>query len=75
MNDAERDAEIAKLMDRLEAHEILIMVLGCKFPLADGYGPISKDQLFDKLLSRKGIRPGVITATESLIKKLKETVQ
>ena len=75
MSDAERDAEIAKLKDQLEAHEILIMVLGCNFPLVDGYGPISRDQLFNALLSRKGIRPGVVTAVQSVLEKLNKISQ
>lgn len=72
MTDDERDAEIAILKDQLEAHEILLMVLGCKFPLIKSYNGPGGEQLLSQLLGRDGIRPGVVTAAKSVLKKLNE---
>ncbi len=72
MTDDERDVEIQKLKDQLEAHEILLMVLGCNFPLVKSYKGPGGQQLLSKLLGREGLSPSVVTAAKSVLKKLDE---
>ena len=76
MTDAERDAEMQELKNRLELHEVLIKLLGCKFALVPEYGPLSREDLIKKLVERDGVvQPEVETATYSFLKNLEDTVK